>query len=294
MSRSLIAYLLLTNRNAHAKIVSRRLSTVDKKQIIQSLIRGAVSDFSLEGKIAIITGGSRGIGRSIALGYANAGADVVIVSRTQEDVERVAEEAEAFGARSLGLPVDVTNSTSVRQMTEKILDTFGRIDVLVNNAGISPVYTNVLKVKEEDWDRIIDVNLKAPFLCCQAVGRAMVEQNEGKVINIASVGATTGLPKFIAYCASKGGLVQITRVLASEWATNNIQVNAIAPGYVETDMTSGLDETPWLKEDIIQRTPMERLAQPDEVVGAAIFLASQASSYITGHILYVDGGWSAA
>ncbi|MBW8012745.1 MAG: glucose 1-dehydrogenase [Chloroflexi bacterium] len=253
-----------------------------------------MSDFSLEGKIAIITGGSRGIGRSIALGYANAGADVVIVSRTQEDVERVAEEAEAFGARSLGLPVDVTNSTSVRQMTEKILDTFGRIDVLVNNAGISPVYTNVLKVKEEDWDRIIDVNLKAPFLCCQAVGRAMVEQNEGKVINIASVGATTGLPKFIAYCASKGGLVQITRVLASEWATNNIQVNAIAPGYVETDMTSGLDETPWLKEDIIQRTPMERLAQPDEVVGAAIFLASQASSYITGHILYVDGGWSAA
>lgn len=179
-------------------------------------------------------------------------------------------------------------------MVSATLERFGRIDVLVNSAGISPVFSRALKLKEEDWNRILAVNLTGAFLACQAVGRVMTERREGKIINIASIGATTGLPRFVAYCATKGGLLQVTRVLAQEWAEFNVQVNAIAPGYVETDLTSGLHNNARLLDDIINRTPMRRLGRPDEIVGAALLLASESSSYITGHILYVDGGWSAA
>ncbi|MFQ5610556.1 MAG: SDR family NAD(P)-dependent oxidoreductase [Anaerolineae bacterium] len=248
----------------------------------------------MDGKVAIVTGGSRGIGRSLALGLAEAGADVVIASRTRQDVERVVEEVKTRGRRGLGVPTDVSQSSDVSALAGATLQAFGRIDVLINNAGISPVYTRALKLKEKDWNRILAVNLTGTFLCCQAVGRVMVEQRQGKVINIVSIGASTGLPKFVAYCAAKGGLLQVTRVLAQEWAEYNVQVNAIAPGYIETDMTAGLEDTPWLLESIIQRTPMRRLGKPDEVVGAALLLASSASSYITGGVFYVDGGWSAA
>ncbi len=251
--------------------------------------------FSLEGKVAIVTGGSRGIGRSITLGYAKAGADLVIASRTLADAEQVADEVLSLGRHGLCVATDVSKSADVTALVETTLDAFGRIDVLVNNAGISPVYTRALKLKEEDWDHTLEVNLKGAFLCCQAIGRVMVEQRQGKVINMVSIGATTGLPKFVAYCAAKGGLLQITRVLAQEWAEYNVQVNAIAPGYIETDMTAGLkDKMPWLFKDIIQRTPMRRFGKPDEIVGAALLLASEASSYLTGHTIFVDGGWSAA
>jgi gluconate 5-dehydrogenase len=248
----------------------------------------------LDNKVAIITGGSRGIGRAIAIAYAEAGADVVIASRSPSDVEKAAEQVRDSGRRGLGVPTDVSRSADVSALVEATMKEFGRIDVLVNGAGISPVYTRALKLKEEDWDHILAVNLKGAFLCCQAVGRVMVEQQEGKVVNIASIGSTSGLRRFIAYCAAKGGLLQITRVLANEWAEDNVQVNAIAPGYFETDMTADLERNPRLLEEIIRRTPMRRLGQPNEVVGAAILLASSASSYITGHTLYVDGGWSSA
>jgi NAD(P)-dependent dehydrogenase (short-subunit alcohol dehydrogenase family) len=253
-----------------------------------------VSSLSLDNKVVIITGGSRGIGRAIALAYAEAGADVVIASRSPADVEKVADLVRDSGRRGLGVPTDVSRSSDVAALVEATMQEFGRIDVLVNGAGISPVYTRALKLKEEDWDRILAVNLKGAFLCCQAVGRVMVEQQEGKVVNIASIGSTTGLPRFLAYCAAKGGLMQITRVLANEWAEDNVQVNAIAPGYFETDMTAGLERNPRLLDEIIRRTPMRRLGQPNEIVGAAILLASPASSYITGHTVYVDGGWSSA
>lgn len=207
----------LTNGFEHARIVLRRLSTVDAVQS-RCDIRGIVDIFSLEGKVAIVTGGSRGIGRSITLGYAKAGADLVIASRTLADAEQVADEVLSLGRRGLGVATDVSKSADVTALVETTLDAFGRIDVLVNNAGISPVYTRALKLKEEDWDRILEVNLKGAFLCCQAIGRVMVEQRQGKVINMVSIGATTGLPKFVAYCAAKGGLLQITRVLAQEWA----------------------------------------------------------------------------
>lgn len=248
----------------------------------------------MDSKIAIVTGGSRGIGRAIALAYAEAGADVVIASRSPADVEKAADQVREIGRRGLGVPTDVSRSAEVAALVDATMQEFSRIDVLVNGAGISPVYTRALKLKEEDWDHIMAVNLKGTFLCCQSVGRVMVEQQAGKVINLASIGSTTGLPRFIAYCAAKGGLLQITRVLANEWAEDNVQVNAIAPGYIETDMTAGLERNPRLLDEITRRTPMRRLGQPNEVVGAAILLASSASSYITGHTLYVDGGWSAA
>lgn len=250
--------------------------------------------WSLESKVAIITGGSRGIGRSIALAFAGEGANVVIASRTSKDINQVVEEICSSGQRATGVITDVCRSDQVTMLVNSTLETFGRIDILVNNAGISPVLTRALKLKEEDWDRILAVNLKGAFLCCQAVGNVMVQQRKGKVINMTSVGGTSGLPKFVAYCAAKGGLIQVTRVLAQEWAEYNVQVNAIAPGYIETDMTLGLENTPWMLEEIVRRTPMHRLGHPNEVVGAALLLASDASSYITGHILYVDGGWSAA
>ncbi|MEK7278369.1 MAG: glucose 1-dehydrogenase [Chloroflexota bacterium] len=253
-----------------------------------------MSNFSLAGKVAIVTGGSRGIGRSIALGFAEAGADVVIASRTAADVERTVDEVKGRGQRALGVPIDISRSADISALVSATLETFGRIDVLVNNAGISPVFSRALKLSEDDWNRILAVNLTGAFLACQAVGRVMTEQRAGKIINIASIGATSGLPRFTAYCAAKGGLLQVTRVLAQEWAEYNVQVNAIAPGYVETDMTSGLQDNPRLLDEIIFRTPMRRLGKPDEFVGAALLLASESSSYITGHILYVDGGWSAA
>ena len=253
-----------------------------------------MASFSLDGKVAIVTGGSRGIGRSIALGYAEAGANIVIASRTPADVEKVVEEARSRGQRAMGMATDVSRSADIAALVQATREAFGRIDILVNSAGISPVYSRALKLNEEDWNRILAVNLTGAFLTCQAVGRVMTEQREGKIINIVSIGATTGLPRFIAYCAAKGGLLQVTRVLAQEWAEYNVQVNAIAPGYVETDMTSGLQDNPRLLNDIVFRTPMRRLGKPDEIVGAALLLASEASSYMTGHILYVDGGWSAA
>lgn len=253
-----------------------------------------MADLSIGGRVAIITGGSRGIGRAVALGLARAGAHVVIASRTPEDVERVVAEARAYGPAGLGVPIDISCPDDIQRLVDKTLEVYGRIDVLVNNAGISPVYSRALSLKEEDWNRILSVNLTGPFLACQAAGRVMAEQCRGKIINMLSVGATTGLPRFIAYCAAKGGLLQVTRVLAQELAEYNVQVNAIAPGYVETDMTSGLRDNTRLYDAIIARTPMRRLGQPDEVVGAALLLASDASSYITGQMLYVDGGWSAA
>jgi NAD(P)-dependent dehydrogenase (short-subunit alcohol dehydrogenase family) len=253
-----------------------------------------VASYSIEDKVSIVTGGSRGIGRAIALALAEAGAHVVIASRSAESVEKAVSEVKALGRQALGVPTDVSKSADVAALVGTTVEQFGHVDILVNNAGISPVYTRSLKLKEEDWDLIVDVNLKGAYLCCQAVGRVMVEQKSGKIINMASIGSTTGLPRFLAYCAAKGGLLQVTRVLALEWAEHNIQVNAIAPGYIGTDMTAGLEHNPRLTEDILRRTPMGRLGKPDEVVGAALFLASPSSSYITGHTLYVDGGWSAA
>ena len=250
-------------------------------------------ELSLTDKVAIVTGGSRGIGRAIALGLAQAGADVVLTSRHQEGVDEVAEEVRGLGRRALALAADVSNAGGVQRMVDATLGEFGRIDVLVCNAGISPVYKRAEHTAEDEWDAVIAVNLKGVFLCCQAAGKVMIRQKRGKIVNMGSVGGRVALTRLIAYCAAKGGVEQITKVLATEWAQHNIQVNALAPGFVETELTRGMRENPRLYEDIVNKTPAGRLAEPEDLVGAAVFLASDASDYITGHTLVIDGGWTA-
>jgi len=250
-------------------------------------------NFSLSGKVAIVTGGGRGIGRAIALGFAAAGADVVITARTTSEVERVAAEITALGRRALALTVDVSRRAQVEGMVTETLAACGQIDILVNNAGISPAYTRAENLSEEDWDRIIAVNLKGTFLCCQTVGRVMIEQRRGKIINMLSAGAHVALPRLVAYCATKGGGEMITKVLAVEWAKHNIQVNAIAPAYVATDFTTGLRANQKIYENLMLRSPVGRMAEPEEIVGAAIFLAADSSSYVSGTTIMVDAAWTA-
>ncbi len=249
--------------------------------------------FLLQDKVAVITGGSRGIGRAIALGFAQAGAHVVLASRTTQDLKQVAQQIEGLGRQTLAVTADVSSSADVDQLVKSSLDTFDHIDILVNNAGISPIYKRAEKVTEEDWDQIIRVNLKGTFLCCQAFGRRMIERQQGNIINIVSIGAQVGLPRLIVYAATKGGVAQITKGLALEWARYNIRVNAIGPAFVETNLTKDIQQIPRLYDPLVEQTPMKRFARPEEMVGAAIYLASEASSYVTGQTIYVDGGWTA-
>ncbi|MDO8671670.1 MAG: glucose 1-dehydrogenase [Dehalococcoidia bacterium] len=246
--------------------------------------------FSLAGKVALVTGGSRGMGREIALGYAEAGADVVVTSRSLADVERVADEVRQRGRRALAVATDVSKADGVENLVVKSLESFGRIDILVNNAGISPFYKRSETVTEEEFDQVVAVNFKGTFLCCQAVGKVMIQQNGGRIINMASVGALVGLPRLSVYSATKGAIVQLTKVLALEWARHNILVNALAPAYVETEFTAGLRNNPALLEMLKGDTALGRLARPDEVVGIAILLASEAGSYFTGTTVIIDGG----
>ena len=250
-------------------------------------------NFSLSDKVAIVTGGGRGIGRAIALGFAEAGAHVVVTARTTSEVEKVAGEVAALGRRSLPLTVDVSQRGQVEGMVAQTLAEFGKIDILANNAGISPAYTRAESLSEEDWDRIIAVNLKGTFLCCQAVGRVMIGQQRGKIINMLSAGAHVALPRLVAYCATKGGGEMITKVLAVEWAKHNIQVNAIAPAYVATDFTSGLRANQKIYENLMVRSPVGRMAEPEEIVSTAIFLAADSSNYVSGTTVMVDAAWTA-
>ncbi|MCL4534698.1 MAG: glucose 1-dehydrogenase [Bacteroidetes bacterium] len=249
--------------------------------------------FTLTGKTAMITGASRGIGRSIALAFAGAGADLALVSRTRGDLETVAAGVRELGRRALPLACDVSQAAQVQTTVEAALAEYGRIDVLVNSAGISPVYKRAEQTAEAEWDQVLAVNLKGMFLCSQVVGRTMLKQKSGRIISISSIGGQVGLPRLVAYCAAKGGIEQVTKVLALEWADRGIQVNAIAPAYVETDLTRGLRENPRLAEGLLRQTPLGRFARPADIIGAALFLASEAGAYVTGTTLLVDGGWTA-
>ncbi len=249
--------------------------------------------FSLADRLSIVTGASRGLGQAIALAFAEAGSDLVLVSRSQEGLEQVTAQVRTCGRRVLPVPADVSRSEQVEEVVRLSVATFGRIDYLVNNAGVSPVYTSAEKIPREVWDEILAVNLTGTFLCCQAVGRQMIRQGGGKIINVSSIGGVVGLPRLAAYAASKGGIIQLTRVLAIDWARYGILVNAVAPAFVETDMTAGLRQNPALAEEIRRQIPLGRFAHPEDVVGAVIFLASDAANYITGHCLAVDGGWLA-
>jgi NAD(P)-dependent dehydrogenase (short-subunit alcohol dehydrogenase family) len=253
----------------------------------------ALRQFSLEGKVAVVTGSTRGIGRAILEGLAGAGAAVTANSRNPEATQTVATEITAAGGKCVAVPADVSDAADVERLIKTTVSTFGRLDILVNNAGISPYYKPAETVSEAEFDEIIKCNLKGVFLCCQAAARVMIPQKSGRIINIGSIAGQVALPRMLAYTSAKGAVNQLTRVLAVEWARYGILVNVIAPAYIETDLTKGLRENPKRRDDLIRQVPLGRLGEPSEIVGAAIYLASDAASYVTGHVLNIDGGWLA-
>ena len=254
-----------------------------------------VSDYqglSLEGKRALVFGGTSGLGRSIALGFAQAGADVVAVSRRGGEVAKTAAEIRALGRRTVEAAADVTSRSDIQGVIDLMIAQLGGIDILVNSAGTTKRVPS-LEMADEDWDRILNTNLKGTWLACQMVGRVMKEQGKGRIVNISSLGGLVGNYEAAAYCASKGGVVLLTRCLAAEWARYNITVNAIAPGVFETPLNVNIVNEPGRKSAILTRTPMRRFGNLDEIQGAAIFLASDSASFVTGEILAVDGGFLA-
>jgi NAD(P)-dependent dehydrogenase (short-subunit alcohol dehydrogenase family) len=249
----------------------------------------------LEGKVALISGASQGLGRALALAYAKEGASIVINSRSEESIRPVAEEAESMGAEVLALAADVSKSADVERLVDAATRRFGKIDVLVNNAGID-IIKPAEEFSEDEWDQIVDINLKGYFHCAQIAGRRMLEQGTGgSIINNSSIASEVGIHGLLPYSAAKGGVNQITRVLAVEWAQRGVRVNAIAPGYFENIMGGAAEEHSRAEkqEQIITFTPMARRGLPEELVGPVVFLASDASSYVTGAVLFVDGGYTA-
>ncbi len=245
----------------------------------------------LKGRVAIVTGSSRGIGLGIARGFAREGADVVITSRHEESLAGPAEEMRGVGARVLSLVVDVAKPEDVERMVSRTMEEFGRIDVLVNNAGM-PMVEPSEELALEKWQQTVDTNLTGSFLCAQAVGRVMLQQGSGSIINIASLTSYLGIPMRTAYSVTKSGVLGLTRTLASEWAPRGVRVNALAPGWIETDIMKGLIARGALDpQKLISRTPMGRIGTPEDLVGPAVFLATEDSAFITGQIIPVDGGW---
>jgi len=246
--------------------------------------------FDLTGKVALVTGGAGGIGRAQALGLADAGADVVVASRKLDHLEKVAEEIRAKGRKSLAVSVDVADEKSVANMVSSVLKEFPRIDILVNAAGIS-IRKPADSFPIDEWQQVMDVNTRGTFLCCQAVGRGMIKQKSGKIINLSSVRGRYGLPAdYAAYCPSKGAVDTLTRTLACEWAKYNVLVNAVAPTVVETDLTRPALANPDFAKQMMSRIPLGKWAMPEDIVGATVFFASKASDFITGQVLYIDGG----
>jgi len=246
--------------------------------------------FDLSGKIALVTGGAGGIGQALALGLADAGADVIVASRNLEHLENVAEKIRTKGRKSQAVSVGVSDEKSVGKMVAAIAKEFPRIDILVNAAGISirkPAETFPIG----EWQQVMDANTRGTFLCCQAIGHGMIKQGGGKIINLSSVRGRYGLPaEYVAYCASKGAVDAITRTLACEWAKYNVLVNAVAPTIVETDLTLPALANPDFAKQMKSRIPLGKWALPEDIVGATVFFASKASDFITGQVLYIDGG----
>jgi len=246
--------------------------------------------FDLSGKVALVMGGHGGIGKAIALGLADAGADVIVSSRNLEALKGTVKEIEAKGRKSLAVTADIVDEKQVNDMVAKILKVFPRIDILVNAAGLA-IRKPAESFPIDEWQKVMDTNTRGTFLCCQAVGRVMLKQKSGRIINVSSVRGRYGLPaNYAAYCASKGAVDSLTRTLACEWAKSNVLVNAVAPTIVETDLTKSALADPAYAKQMKDRIPMGKWAVPEDIVGPAIFFASDASSFVTGQILYIDGG----
>jgi NAD(P)-dependent dehydrogenase (short-subunit alcohol dehydrogenase family) len=247
----------------------------------------------LKGKVAIVTGSRRGIGRSIALVLADAGADLVVCDLVANDgkLNEVAEEIRRLDRNSLTLKVDVARRTEVEEMVQRTVCQFGRIDILVNCAGVWIAGETLIECDEDDWDKVINVNLKGTYLCCHAVGKIMVKQKSGNIINLSSQVGLNPSPGLGAYAISKAGIIMLTQQLALELANDNIRVNALAPGVVKTDFNIDLWKDPKVARQIADSIPLGRLAEPDEIASSALFLTSDDSSYITGTVINIDGGW---
>lgn len=240
--------------------------------------------------MALVTGGGRGIGRAIALALAHAGADVAISGRTLSQLQDTATEIHGLGRKSLTVVADISKLQDIENMVSTTAKEFGKIDILVNNAGINKRVPSV-EVTEELWDSILDTNLKGTFFCCQAVGKLMLKQRKGKIINICSLTSQIGMETIAPYEASKTGVLGLTRSLAAEWSKHGINVNAIGPGYHETDLTRPLLENKAWLDRLMPRIPIGRVGTTEDLMGAAVFLASDASDYVSGEIIYVDGGF---
>lgn len=250
--------------------------------------------FDLTGKVAVVTGGNGGIGLGIAMGLAGAGANIVIAARSVEKTAQALENIRALGVEAHGITVDVTQEPAIQRIVTSTIDHMGRLDILVNNSGIA-VRAQPQELTAAQWDSVVDVNLRAAFLASKAAYAQMVKAGGGKVINVGSMYSIFGSDWGAPYAASKAGLVQLTKSLAVAWAKDNIQVNAVLPGWIVTDLTRGIqDADPNRYDNISRRIPTGRWGEPSELAGAAVFLASTASDYVTGATLAIDGGYSSA
>ena len=252
-----------------------------------------MKDHCLKGKSAIVTGGRRGIGKAIAFALAGAGADVAICDIIMDDglLNEAKEELNNLGSRSLALQIDVSRRNDVEKMMQLVMNAFGKIDILVNCAGVWIPGQTLIECSDENWDKVIDTNLKGTYLCCQAAGKAMVGQKSGSIINLSSqVGLTPGTGVG-AYSISKAGIIMLTRQIALELAGYNVRANAIAPGIVKTDFNSAFWRDPKMEKQTASMVPLGRLAEPEDIAQAALFLASDSAGYITGEVLCVNGGW---
>lgn len=250
--------------------------------------------FDLDGQVAVVTGSGSGIGKELAIGLAEAGADLVITELPgrEEFARETVNMVESLGKKAISVTLDITDVNSIQLMVEKIKESFHKIDILVNNAGII-IRKPSFEVTEDDWDRVMDVNLRGTFFTSQAIGKVMRDGGGGKIVNIASINGVVGFHERAAYCASKAGVVNLTRVLAIDWAEYGINVNAIGPNYLMTPLTEKIFANDEFRNDVLYRTPMKKIGTPEDIIGAVIYLASSASDFVTGQTIMVDGGWTA-
>ncbi|MHB8992449.1 MAG: glucose 1-dehydrogenase [Chloroflexota bacterium] len=255
--------------------------------------RPMLRKFDLTGRVALVTGASRGIGAAVAMALAESGADLALVARTEAALEQTAGRIRGLGRRALVVPADVARVSALPGMVDRVVAEYGHVDILVNAAGVQ-CRKPILEVTEEDWDFVNDVNLKAVYFCSQAVARQMLKQGKGKIINIASLTSSIGIANVSIYTATKSGVLGLTRVMSKEWSRQGINVNAIGPGYFHTEMTKRLYDDSVMRQWVVDRTPMGRWGELEDLMGTAVFLASDASDFITGELINVDGGWLSA